>query len=168
MVGAAMLLAAASSHAAGLPAEHPVVARLVPETASVTPGTTLWVDLHLDIAPGWHTYWHNPGDSGLPTEIAWKLPDGFTAGEIAWPVPEHFVVGTLGNYGYAKSTDLLVPIAIPAKLKPGEAAHFEANTTWLVCSEICIPGEATLSLDLPVGVAPPATDPAVKALFVTA
>src|SRR5947207_3539032 len=105
-------------------APHPVTARLVPETTSIGPGTTLWVDLHLDIAPGWHTYWRNPGDSGLPTEIAWQLPEGFTAGEIAWPVPERFVVGTIGNYGYAGSVDLLVPIAAPAKLEPGRTVNF--------------------------------------------
>src|SRR5580700_6467224 len=66
----------------------PVKAELVPEAQSIAPGQRLWVDLHLTMAPGWHTYWRNPGDSGLPTEIAWQLPAGFTAGAIAWPVPE--------------------------------------------------------------------------------
>src|ERR671938_537756 len=76
----------------------PVKARLVPETAAIALGQTLWVDLHLDIARGWHTYWRNPGDAGLPTEIAWALPRGLSAGEIAWPTPERFVVEGLGNY----------------------------------------------------------------------
>src|SRR6266513_3182638 len=112
--------------AAGLPASagsatdpHPVTVRLVPELSAVAPGATLWIDLHLDIAPGWHTYWRNPGDSGLPTEVAWQLPEGFSAGEIAWPVPEHFVLGGIGNYGYGGSADLLVPITPPAGLTPG-------------------------------------------------
>src|SRR6476646_5612198 len=74
-----------------------------PEGAAIVPGKTLWVDLHLDIAPGWHTYWRNPGDSGLPTEISWKLPSGFSAGEIAWPVPQRFVENAIGNYGYSGS-----------------------------------------------------------------
>jgi len=106
---AAAFALAAPAWAASLP--DPVAARLVPEAATIMPGGTLWVDLHLDIAPGWHTYWRNPGDSGLPTEIAWELPAGFSAGEIAWPAPERFVVGTIGNYGYHGSTDLLVPTA---------------------------------------------------------
>src|SRR5205807_2986948 len=120
--------------AAGLPASagsatdpHPVTARLVSELSAVAPGATLWIDLHLDIAPGWHTYWRNPGDSGLPTEIAWTLPAGFNAGEIVWPTPERFVVGTIGNYGYHGSADLLVPIAAPADIKPGDTAHLAAN-----------------------------------------
>src|SRR6202035_2575144 len=104
-----LTLAAAPPARAGAPVE-PVPARVVPHAAGIAPGTTLWVDLHLDIAPGWHTYWRNPADSGLPTEIAWTLPAGFTAGDIVWSVPEHFVVSGLGNYGYRDAVDLLVPI----------------------------------------------------------
>ena len=163
---AAAFAVAAPARVAGatLPAD-PVAARLVPEAGSVVPGGTLWVDLHLDIAPGWHVYWRNPGDSGLPTEISWDLPAGFSAGEIAWPAPERFVIGAIGNYGYHGSADLLVPLAAPASLNPGGAVHLAANANWLVCSDICIPGEAKLALDLPVGAAPLAGDPAAAALF---
>src|SRR4029077_19533605 len=121
-------LAAALPGSAAPPAggAHPVTARLVPEAPSVAPGTTLWVDLHLDIAPGWHTYWRNPGDSGLPTEIAWTLPAGFTAGDIVWPVPEHFVVSGLGNYGYRDAVDLLVPIAVSRDVEPSSTAKLDA------------------------------------------
>src|SRR6266851_4554804 len=163
---AAVFGIAAPAYAASLP--DPVAARLVPEAGSVVPGGTLWVDLHLDINRGWHTYWRNPGDSGLPTEIAWDLPAGFSAGEIEWPAPERFVFGTIGNYGYKGSTDLLVPIAAPAGLEPGGTVHLVANASWLVCSEICIPGEAKLALDLPVVASPPAGDPAAAALFAAA
>jgi thiol:disulfide interchange protein DsbD len=163
-LAAALALATPASAASPVAPADPVVARLVPETRSVAPGGTLWVDLHLDIAPGWHTYWRNPGDSGLPTEIAWTLPAGFSAGEIAWPVPERFVLGGIGNYGYRGKADLLVPITAPANLDPGGAVHLEAHANWLVCSDICIPGEANLALDLPVGAAP-AADPPVAALF---
>jgi thiol:disulfide interchange protein DsbD len=147
---------------------NPVTARLVPETSSIAPGQTLWIDLHLDIAPGWHTYWRNPGDSGLPTEIAWQLPAGFSAGDIAWPVPERFVQGTIGNYGYSGSTDLLVPVTVPASLAAGNRVTLEANASWLVCSDICIPGEAELKLELPVGAVSTRTEPAISELFAAA
>ncbi|HEX3954222.1 MAG TPA: protein-disulfide reductase DsbD domain-containing protein [Stellaceae bacterium] len=143
----------------------PVVAHLIPETRQIAPGETFWVDLHLDIAKGWHTYWRNPGDSGLPTEMQWTLPAGFSAGEIAWPPPERFVLGTIGNYGYAGSADLLVPITAPTELESGGTAHLAGKAIWLACSEICVPGEATLALDLPVGTAPTAPDPAIAARF---
>jgi hypothetical protein len=114
----ALGLAAAAPASAGPATEpHPVTARLVPELAAIAPGATLWVDLHLDIASGWHTYWRNPGDSGLPTEIAWTLPAGFHAGDIVWPVPERFVVEGLGNYGYRDTVDLLIPITVGQDVK---------------------------------------------------
>src|SRR5438477_3389965 len=122
ILGIALAAALPASAAAPPNGAHPVTARLVPEVASMALGTTLWVDLHLDIAPGWHTYWRNPGDSGLPTEIAWTLPTGFRAGDIQWPVPERFVLGTIGNYGYSGTADLLVPITAPAELQPGATA----------------------------------------------
>jgi thiol:disulfide interchange protein len=161
----ALAIAAPAYAAGGTALPDPVAARLVPETGSIAPGKTLWVDLHLDIAAGWHTYWRNPGDSGLPTEIAWTLPAGFRAGAIAWPVPHRFVQGTIGNYGYQGSADLLVPIAAPPRLEPGGSVHLAANASWLVCSEICIPGTAKLTLDLPVAGAPAASDRASAALF---
>jgi thiol:disulfide interchange protein/DsbC/DsbD-like thiol-disulfide interchange protein len=166
MAALAVVLAIAAPVCAASPATlaDPVAARLVAEAGSVVPGGTLWVDLHLEIAPGWHTYWRNPGDAGLPTEIAWNLPVGFSAGEIAWPAPERFVVGTIGNYGYHGTADLVVPIAAPADLKPDGTVHIAAHAKWLVCSDICIPGEARLALDLPVGAAPLAGDPAATAL----
>src|SRR5438046_677660 len=149
-------LAAALPASAGSATDpHPVTARLVPELAAVAPGATLWVDLHLDIAPGWHTYWRNPGDSGLPTEIAWTLSADFTAGDIVWPVPERFVVEGLGNYGYRDAVDLLIPITVGRDVKLGATAHLEAVASWLVCSDICIPGDAQLALALPVAAAAP-------------
>ena len=118
----AALAAASPARADGPPVPNDLVkAELVAETVSLAPGSTLWVDLHLRIKPGWHVYWRNPGDSGLPTAIEWRLPSGFSAGSILWPVPEHFVQSGIGNYGYAGSADLLVPITVPkevAKVTP--------------------------------------------------
>src|SRR5256885_10756142 len=166
-VAACGLIAPAQAAAPVEPLD-PVKAKLVPELRAILPGTTLWVALHLDIAPGWHTYWRNPGDSGLPTEIAWTLPAGFSAGDILWPVPERFVASGIGNYGYSRAVDLLVPIAVPQQLEPGNEARLEANASWLVCAEICIPGEAKLSLAIPVGATPASPDPDVAKLFAAA
>jgi thiol:disulfide interchange protein len=142
-----------------------VQVELVAETASVAPAATLWVDVHFAIKPGWHIYWRNPGDSGLPTAIEWNLPPGFSAGGILWPVPERFVQGGIGNYGYAGSADLLVPITAAKDLVPGTAAELAGEVSWLVCADICIPGSAKLSQSLPVAAGPVAADPAVAARF---
>jgi thiol:disulfide interchange protein len=139
---------------------------LYAESATVAPGQTLWLDVSSAIAPGWHVYWKNPGDSGLPTEIDWNLPAGFSAGDMEWPVPERFVLGPVVNYGYAGSLDLLVPVTVPATFDPSASVHLAATLKYLVCAEICIPGEAKLALDLPAGSG--AADPAEAGRFATA
>jgi thiol:disulfide interchange protein len=144
-----------------------VKTELVAEAASIAPGDKLWLDVHVTIAPGWHIYWRNPGDSGLPTEIKWSLPEGFAEGAIEWPIPERFSLGTLGNYGYGGGVDLLVPVTAPATLAPGANPHLEATVKYLVCSQICIPGEARLGLTLPPGETS-TPDPAVAERFAAA
>jgi thiol:disulfide interchange protein DsbD len=162
----AALAAASPARAGGPPDPNDLVkAELVGETASLAPGSTLWSDLHLRIKPGWHVYWRNPGDSGLPTTIDWRLPSGFSAGNIRWPVPERFVQSGIGNYGYAGSADLLVPITVPQEVAIGDTAVLAAEASWLACAEICIPGGTTLSLSLPVAAGPLAPDPTTATLF---
>src|SRR5512133_1940719 len=97
--------------------EH-VEAELVAERTAIAPGTPLTVALRLKLAPGWHTYWQNPGDSGLPTTLAWKLPEGITASDIHWPAPERLPAGPLVNYGYEGEVLHLVDITPNASLAP--------------------------------------------------
>src|SRR3954471_19671526 len=161
--------AAATARAAGPVAPDDLVqARLLTEEPSVAPGQTLWTAIHFAIKPGWHIYWRNPGDAGVPTAISWQLPDGFSAGEIVWPAPEHFVLGGLGNYGYANSVDLLVPLTALNGLVAGGTAPLRAEASWLACAEICIPGTAKLDAALPVTEKPAVADPAAAALFAAA
>lgn len=169
LAGLAASLWTGSASAEGPPAPSDLVkADLLSETASIAPGETLSVALHLAVKPGWHVYWQNPGDSGLPTAIDWKLPVGFSAGQILWPVPEQFVQNGIGNYGYAGTADLLVPISVPKQLEPGKPAVLDAEASWLACADICIPGTSRLSLTLPVTAQPSAPDPAVAKLFAAA
>jgi len=165
----ATLAAAPAARADGPPDPKDLVkAELVAETAAVAPASTLWVDLHLAIKPGWHVYWRNPGDSGLPTAIDWRLPQGFSAGSISWPVPEGFVQSNIGNYGYAGAADLLVPITVAKEVETGGTAVLRADASWLACADICIPGGAALSLKLPIAAELAATDPGATALFAEA
>ena len=132
----ASLASASPVRAEGPPDPKDLVkAELVAETASVAPASILWVDLHLAINPGWHVYWRNPGDSGLPTTIDWRLPSGFSAGDISWPVPEQFVQSDIGNYGYAGSADLLVPITVSKEVAAGGTAVLMADASWLACGD---------------------------------
>jgi len=142
-------------------ASRHVQASLVAEHESIRPGEPFWVGLRLKMEPGWHTYWKNPGDSGLPTRIKWTLPEGFEAGPIDWPYPEPFSQGPVTSYGYEHEVLLPVPITAPASLRPGRPVTIAARVDWLECQEACLPGRADLSLTLPVTSGPPA--PAAEA-----
>jgi thiol:disulfide interchange protein DsbD len=116
------------------------------------PGKPLWVGLQIAHQPEWHTYWKNPGDSGLPTQLTWTLPAGIEAGEIAWPVPRKIPVGTLANYGYEGSILLPVPLTVTPAFKPSLSgdAQIQLKASWLVCKKECIPEEGSFTLKLPV------------------
>src|SRR5258708_5195106 len=96
-----------------------VTANLIGETRNIVPGRSFHVALRQQIQPGWHTYWSNPGDSGLPTTIDWALPPEFRAGPISWPTPERFTVGPVVGYGYKNEVLLPVTVDVPAGLRPG-------------------------------------------------
>lgn len=144
---AAALCWAAATPAAPVTTPH-VEAELVAEHTGWIAGTTNWVALRLKPEAGWHTYWRNPGDSGLPTTLNWTLPEGWKAGEISWPYPSMHRLGELVNYGYDTQTLHLVPLEVPAQADGEQTVR--ALAKWLVCSDICIPGQAELSLSLPV------------------
>jgi thiol:disulfide interchange protein/DsbC/DsbD-like thiol-disulfide interchange protein len=132
---------------------------LVSSQRGIEPGGSIWVGLRQRIAPGWHTYWINPGDSGEPTSITWTLPDGFHADDIAWPRPERIPVGPVMSYGYTNDVILPVLLQAPSGLKPGTQVALKAHASWLVCEKICIPEEASLELLLPVVAGPPPANP---------
>jgi thiol:disulfide interchange protein DsbD len=128
-----------------------VAASLVGESRNVVPGRQLHLALRQQIAPGWHTYWSNPGESGLPTTIDWSLPQGFEAGPILWPTPERFTAGPVVGYGYKDEVLLPIMIEVPEALRLGSNVTLSAHASWLACSDICIPEDAELSISVPVG-----------------
>lgn len=119
----------------------------------VGPGKTVWLGLQLAHQPDWHTYWKNPGDSGLPTMLQWTLPSGVSAGEIAWPLPKKIPLGNLANYGYEGTVLLPVPLTLGADFKPPALAQeieLRLKASWLVCRSECIPEEGEFALKLPL------------------
>ncbi len=152
----AVVLAAGAIPAMAAPSEDrsatdEVQVRLISASSLVAPGQTLLLALEQRIAPHWHTYWKNPGDSGQPTSIDWQLPSGASAGTILWPAPKRFDVGPITNYGYEDHVLLLTEVQLPQRLTPGSTTTITADANWLVCKEECIPQQATLKLSLPVG-----------------
>ena len=145
-----------------------VRATLLSEAASIQPGRPFWLGLRLEMQPGWHVYWKQPGDSGLPPRLKWTLPPEFTAKDIVFPYPHRFATGTLASYGYSGEVLLLVPMTAPATLPAGGTVQLTANASWLECRETCIPAKAALGLTLPVRGGPAARSEASAPLFATA
>ncbi len=142
----------------------PARASLVAERGAVVAGAKATVGVRLEMDPGWHVYWRNPGDSGVPPTVRWTLPEGVKAGEPRWPAPRRVMAG--GLVGFIHEDDLLLPVEI--EIPEGYAADtvpLRAEVTWLVCTDICLDGGATVTLDLPVAKEAGAPDPRWKDLF---
>ena len=131
-----------------------VTVDLISESAGISPGGAVWVGIRQRIAPGWHTYWINPGDSGEALTIEWALPPGFSAEPIVWPHPERIPVGPAMSHGYTGETVLLVRVSAPAGLPPGRDVVLRGRAAWLVCEKICLPEEREVVLTLPVVAGP--------------
>jgi len=113
-------------------------------------GQMFWLGLQIEHQPHWHTYWQNPGDSGLPTRLQWQLPAGLQAGDIAWPLPKKIPIGTLANYGYEGRLLLTVPVTMGADFRFPDSGPLTLGlqAEWLVCRQECIPQEGRFSLNL--------------------
>jgi thiol:disulfide interchange protein len=154
-----VLLSAAGAMAVGVtvacaqisPAEgHHVMVSLVTETRNIVPGQPFHVALRQQIEPGWHTYWSNPGDSGLPTTIEWALPRGFKADPIVWPAPKRIDYGPIVDYGYENETLLAATIDVPSNVTLGTDVVLSAHASWLACSDNCVPEDAEVKISVPV------------------
>lgn len=117
----------------------------------VQAGQALWVGLQLTHQSEWHTYWRNPGDSGLPTQLEWQLPKGIQAAEVQWPLPHKLKAGSLTNYGFEHTVLLAVPLTVDRSFNPqtSPALDIKLHANWLVCRLECIPQEGDFVLRVP-------------------
>jgi DsbC/DsbD-like thiol-disulfide interchange protein/cytochrome c biogenesis protein CcdA len=134
---------------------------LVASDATAVPGQDFWAGVIFEPEEHWHIYWKNPGDSGTPPSIKWKLPAGATSGDIRWPAPHRLPLAPLMDFGYPTRTLLATPITG----LPGGAVQLEARVDWLVCRESCVPGRAELKLVLPTSSPRPQEFERTRALY---
>ncbi len=145
-LAAALWLLAAAATAA----QPNTSARLVLSSETARAGEVVWAGIHLTMAPDWHTYWRNPGESGLATSIEWRLPTGVSPGAIHWPPPESHTAAGMTTFVYHDQTMLLVPLTLAADLPEG-SIEVKADVAWLECKEACLPGDAAVSARFTVG-----------------
>ncbi|TPG13071.1 protein-disulfide reductase DsbD family protein [Sphingomonas oligophenolica] len=127
--------------------------RLVAESDVPRAGEPVMLAIETRPEPGWHGYWRNPGDAGLPSQFAWTLPKGAAmAGEVAWPVPTTLLIAGLMNYVYEAPYAPLVTLNVPVGIATGTRLPIKVAINYLVCTtSICVPEAQTLTLDLTVG-----------------
>jgi thiol:disulfide interchange protein DsbD len=141
-----LLVAGLPAHAASssVDAAHVRVELLViPQ--GLTPGEPAQAGIYFKLEPGWHIYWKNPGDAGLPTQVSWTLPRGITAGPMQFPAPKRLPLGPLMDFGYENEVLFPLKLQVAKTVNPGPAV-LHAKVDWLVCREGCIPGKAELEV----------------------
>ncbi len=130
---------------------------IAPELVAEGPapaGGEVELAIHMRPAPGWHGYWLNPGDAGLPMDVKWQLPKGFAAGPLRYPVPTRLEIAGLMNYVYERDYAVLVGLKVPVDARG--TVPIRADAHWLACTDrICVPEQGELALDLPVGTGTP-------------
>lgn len=151
---AALLLVSTSLFGADRAKTPHVEVQLLSSRAVFAPGETFDVGFRFKIVPHWHVYWSNPGDSGTPPKVQWKLPADLAAGDFVYGAPKRIQMESLANYGYDDEALFLVPIVVAPGWKAGTPATLTANLSWLVCREECIPEKAELTLQLPSAATP--------------
>ena len=127
---------------------------LIAERMSVSPGETVYFGLKMELLEGWHVYWRNAGDAGLPPELTARETSDIgqeQIGGFVWPIPHLLPVeeGIIMDYGYDDLVVFPFPVTIP-QLAAGDVT-LNTRVDYLICEEICIPEQVDVSLTLPVG-----------------
>jgi thiol:disulfide interchange protein DsbD len=123
-------------------------ASLVLEDAAVPPNGQTRIGIHFKMDPDWHIYWQNPGDSGEPPKITWKLPQGVQLGPLEWPAPTRMNNPAGTDYGYQSDVVLLANLQAPPAAAAGNSLDIAGDVRWLVCHDVCIPQRAEVKAQL--------------------
>jgi DsbC/DsbD-like thiol-disulfide interchange protein len=118
-----------------------VKARLI-SSDTIVDGMSL-AGLELDMPQDTNTYWRVPGETGIPTEFDFTASSGLANPMVHWPYPE--IDRSRGYLDYA----YYGPVVLPIEFEAGEGgAILDIGITLGVCSDICVPATAKLTLPL--------------------
>ena len=153
IISAAVVLVALGFSHTGFAQPPKVSARLLANVSMAKPGDTILIGVLFNTPPKSHIYWHNPGDSGLPTTVVWNIPDGASVSELKWSTPKSFMVEGLREvfYGYEGEVLLFSELTLPESAT--DKISLAADVSWLLCLDdgVCIPGSTALELDVRIG-----------------
>lgn len=137
--------------------------RLLAAQETVGPDATVSLGLEFVLKPHWKIYWRSPGDAGYPPRVDWAGSQNLRDISIGWPAPERFTALGLETLGY--ENHVVLPITARA-VRPGQPLQLRAALSYLTCSDICVPYDTVLTLDLPAGDGAPSSHAGLIARFV--
>lgn len=123
---------------------------LIADTTAIVPAKSFRLGVEIILDKGWHTYYKESGEAGMPTKIEWILPPGYKASELVWEKPHKFTDSGITTYGYEGKTVIAATITPPDNIKPGDTVEIKAKVKWLTCKDVCVPGNKEVSISLPV------------------
>ncbi len=149
----AVIASVAPAHAEPVDGGRAVV-ELISEVDRAGPGDTVMLGLKMDLDEGWHVYWRNAGDAGLPPEIYWDDASDIPAGAISeflWPVPDLLPVveGEIMDYGY--DHQVIFPFRVTIPETTNSSVTLKGLADYLICEDVCVPESAQVELMLEVG-----------------
>jgi len=104
--------------------------------------------VQIRMEPGWKTYWRNPGDSGVPPTFDWSGSSNLKRADVLYPAPRRFADANGAAIGY--EDEVVFPVVITPE-RPTEPVTLKLTLAYGLCKDLCIPNEASLSLELPPG-----------------
>ena len=145
-----LLSAGAQAAQTAAPVREQVTVRLTAAVDHAGAAATIQAGLEIALDPGWHTYWRNPGESGAAPRFDWSRSVNVKDIVFRWPLPQRFATQDLSTFGYERA--VLFPLSLSVE-KTGEPVTLALDLNIVICEEVCIPKNFTLSLDLPAGMA---------------
>lgn len=111
---------------------------------------TVEAGLKISLPEGWYTYWRMPGDSGLAPQFDWVGKENIESIDVLWPLPKRFETAGLHSFGYGYGGDVYLPLDIKV-VEAGKPVLADLKLEMMICKEICIPENHTVSLRIPEG-----------------
>ena len=123
-----------------------VSVEVIPLTQAISPGETFEIAVVFSMEEGWHTYWQNPGEAGMPTSFEWQLPDNFKLTRQREPTPKRHVDEGITTFIHQEEAIYMFNIQAPDEV--ADTNSFSVVMDWLECKDLCQPGASTQHFDL--------------------
>ncbi len=122
-------------------------ARIVRNSYSADKDSSIQIGILIELANGWHIYWKNPGDSGIPTSIEWNISQEVQFTQMKWPIPKAFEFDGLVSYGYENQV-LFITDIILLNNDNSQILNISVKIRSLLCKDICIPFDTTVNFTI--------------------